>query len=221
MRRAIAARAVLAAMALSALTASAQSTVPQAADLARQLQQRYATIRDFTAEFTHTYRSGLLPQTTVERGRVRVKKPGRMRWMYEAPEKKEIVADGSQVYAYIPADRNVTITPMPKGDDVPTAMLFLTGQGDLLRDFRPSLPSNQVAGEWRLELAPRTRQPDFDSLSLLVDRLTLKLVGLVTIDAQGGTGTLRFTHLVENAGLADREFVFDISKLPRGVDIIR
>ena len=43
---------------------------------------------------------------------------------------------------------------------------------------------------------------------------------MTTDDAQGVT-TYGFTNLKENAGLADGEFVFNISKIPKDVEVIR
>ena len=56
--------------------------------LAKSLQQRYAGIRDFSADFVHSYRGGVLRTQTRERGTVTVKKPGRMRWIYTARKRK-------------------------------------------------------------------------------------------------------------------------------------
>jgi outer membrane lipoprotein carrier protein len=194
---------------------------PTASDLARQLQQHYATIRDFTADFTFTYRGGFNPQKTVEHGSVSIKKPGRMRWLYDKPERKEYVADGTEMYSYIPTDRSVTVQPLPKGDEVPSLMLFLTGKGDLIRDFTAAMDTSEGSRAWRLDLTPNVRQADFDTLSLIIDRQTLKTTGLSTVDAQGGTSAFAFANLRENVGLPDSLFVFDLRKLPRGTDVIR
>jgi outer membrane lipoprotein-sorting protein len=40
---------------------------------------------------------------------------------------------------------------------------------------------------------------------------------LITADQQGGRSAFLFTNLHENAGIADKEFVF---VMPRGVDVI-
>ena len=46
----------------------------------------------------------------------------------------------------------------------------------------------------------------------------LTIVGLVTVDAQGGTSRFSFTNVKENVGVADKEFAFTV---PRGVDVVR
>jgi outer membrane lipoprotein carrier protein len=58
------------------------------------VQQKYDRVKDFTADFTHTYEGGVLKKKSTERGTVQIKKPGRMRWEYTAPEKKTFVSDG-------------------------------------------------------------------------------------------------------------------------------
>ena len=48
---------------------------PPAAETARALQEKYDRVRDFTADFTHTYEGGILKKTFTERGTVEIKKP--------------------------------------------------------------------------------------------------------------------------------------------------
>jgi outer membrane lipoprotein carrier protein len=203
-------------VALLSLGATAAQAPPSAPELARQVQTHYNTVRDFTADFTHTYRGGALKQTFNERGDVRVKKPGRMYWNYTAPDKKEFISDGSKIYSYLIADKIAYVTNMPPGNEAPTAVLFLTGRGDVTRDFTPSVPSVQLDGQWELDLVPKSSQPDFVSLKLLVDRKSFALRGLVSVDPQGGTAAFTFTNLRENVGLTDNQFVF---KPPKGVEI--
>ena len=66
-------------LALVPAVAVAQSR-PAASDTARALQERYDRVKDFTADFTHTYEGGVLKRKSTERGTVQIKKPGRMRW---------------------------------------------------------------------------------------------------------------------------------------------
>ena len=77
--------------------------------LAQALQQRYQTIKDFSADFSQTYRGGVLRTRTARRHGA-VKKPGQMRWVYLKPEKKEFVSDGRKIYSYIPQDRQVIVS---------------------------------------------------------------------------------------------------------------
>lgn len=191
-----------------------------AQDLAQALQRKYDGIKDFSAEFTHSYRGGVLRKETVERGRLLVKKPGKMRWQYTAPEQKLFVSDGVKMYSYLPQDKQVIVTSIPPDNQVTTPTMFLAGKGNLSRDFTPSIvepPAGAPPGTRALKLVPKSPQREYDWLLLEVAPETLQLRGLVTSDAQGGLSSFSFTNLKENTDVADKEFTFTI---PRGVDVV-
>jgi outer membrane lipoprotein carrier protein len=192
-----------------------------ATQLAAALQKKYDSIKDFSADFVHTYEGGVLRKQLTERGRLLIKKPGKMRWEYTAPERKLFVSDGTQMYSYLPQDKQVVVASVPAEDQATTPTLFLAGKGNLTRDFTASIaqvPRGMPAGTRALKLEPKTPQRDYDWLILIVDPATLAIRGLVTVDAQGGTSSFSFTNLKENVGLADKEFAF---KIPSGVDVVR
>jgi outer membrane lipoprotein carrier protein len=199
--------------------ASLQLDAATPEQVALALQAHYEKVRDFSADFTHAYEGGVLHKKVTERGTVLIKKPGRMRWDYTSPEHKEFVSDGRKMYSYIPADKQVIIGSVPAGDEAETSALFLSGRGNLIRDFTPSFAVVPEAppDTYSLKLVPKRRQQEFDWLVLVVDRRTMVLRMLVTIDQQGGRSVFTFTDLKENVGLSDSEFVF---KMPRGVEIV-
>jgi len=201
------------------------SSAPRAADstaseLAAALQRKYDGIKDFSADFRHVYEGGVLKKQITESGRLLVKKPGKMRWDYTAPEPKQFVSDGVKMYSYIPQDKQVIVATVPPDEEAPTPTLFLAGKGNVTRDFTPSLvsaPAGMPPGSRTLKLVPRAKQRDYDWLVLVLDPASLALRGLLTVDAQGGQSSFFFTNLKENVGLADKEFAF---KIPRGVDVV-
>jgi outer membrane lipoprotein carrier protein len=196
---------------------AADSTAPE---LAAALQRKYDGIKDFSADFTHAYEGGVLHKQITERGHLLVKKPGKMRWDYLAPETKQFVSDGVKMYSYIPQDKQVIVASVPPDEEAPTPTLFLAGKGNLTRDFTPSLvdaPAGMPVGSRALKLVPKAKQRDYDWLVLVLDPGSLAIRGLLTVDAQGGKSTFSFTNLKENIGLADKEFAF---KIPRGVDVV-
>ena len=115
------------------LTATAQSRLPSqpvstpdvrppAGDVALALQRKYDAIKDFSASFMQTYEGGVLRRKASESGTVYVKKPGRMRWDYTAPEKKLFVSDGHTMFLYFPADKQVMTSPVRTAENWPSAM---------------------------------------------------------------------------------------------------
>lgn len=223
-------RLVAAAIVLSAATLAAQSRppgqeistpqiAPPAADVAAALQRKYDALKDFSASFTQTYQGGVLRRNAApERGTVRVKKPGMMRWDYTSPEKKLFISDGRTMFMYFPADRQVMKNPVPERDEATSAVMFLMGKGDITRDFNVRWSDgNTGEGPYRLRLDPKTRQTEYDWLEVAADRETLQIVGLTAADAQGGRSTFSFSNFKENTGLADKIFQFSI---PRGTEVI-
>lgn len=210
---------LLACLAVAPLSGQAAQAQASGDALARAVQAHYQQVRDFTASFEQAYVGGALKRRSVERGTVTIRKPGRMRWDYEAPEKKLFIADGTRMYFYVPADKQVRVSAMPEDGRVPTPILFLAGRGDLLRDFRVeevAAPAGN-AGSRALRLRPVRPEPEYDTLTLVVDGGTYAMRQLVVVDGQGGTSTFSFTNLRENVGVAESRFAFTI---PKGVDVV-
>jgi outer membrane lipoprotein carrier protein len=202
---------------LLAPVAAAGQARPPATEIAQAVQQKYDRVKDFTADFTHTYEGGVLRKKATESGTVQVRKPGRMRWEYTRPEKKTFVSDGRMIYSYIPADKQVIRSPVPPDDEATTAVLFLAGKGNLMRDFKVSYVDGAPEGTWALRLDPKQKQRDYDWLVLGVDAKTMQIQSLTAADQQGGRSTFQFSNFRENTGVSDSVFAF---KIPRGVDVI-
>jgi outer membrane lipoprotein carrier protein len=198
----------------------AAGTQPQrsATEVAAEVQRKYDLVRDFSADFTHEAESGVLRKKLVERGTVMVKKPGKMRWSYKAPEEKVFVSDGTRMFMHTPADNQVVVSPVPTEDQATTAVLFLTGKGKLTRDFNVSFAKAPPAGTYALELQPKLQERDYDWLQLVVDRGTFQIRSLTAADKQGTRSTFTFSNFKENVGLPDKTFAFTI---PRGADVIQ
>ena len=144
-----------------------------------------------------------------------------MRWEYTAPEKKLFVSDGVKIYSYMPADKQVIVSDVPaeRQRDDAGAVSGRQGQPDPRFHAVARRPARRRRpGSRALKLVPKTPQPDYDWLILVVEPGDARPCGAwCTVDAQGGTSTFFFTNLKENVGLADKEFEF---RTPRGVDVV-
>jgi outer membrane lipoprotein carrier protein len=185
--------------------------------LAKALDARYRSVRDFSADFVQTYRGGALRTKSSERGTVKIRKPGLMRWLYVAPEKKEFVSDGHSIYSYFPADRQVMVSRVPADLESTTPALFLAGKADIARDFAAEFAPSPVEGTIGLKLTPRRPEANVDYFVVATEQPGLRILGLAARDAQGGDSTLVFLNLKENQGISDKEFTF---RIPKGVDVI-
>jgi outer membrane lipoprotein carrier protein len=187
--------------------------------LAARIQARYATIKDFQGDFVQSYEGGVLRTKTSESGTLAVKQPGLFRFVYAKPERKEFVSDGSQIYTYLVADKQVIVSPAPGPGEATTPALFLAGRANIARDFTPTattLPS-APPGLIALKLEPRKPDPDYQWFAVGVDPATLQIRHLVAMDRQGGRSAFTFSNLKENQGISDNTFRF---RIPRGVDVV-
>ena len=141
--------AVVVALAICSLWPVANAADQTPSDLAIALQKKYDTVKDFSADFLHTYRGGVLNKQLTERGKLIIKKPGRMHWEYTAPERKLFVSDGVKIYSYLPDDKQVIVgpchrtirPPRPRCFSREKAILHATSHRHLPscpRDFRPA-----------------------------------------------------------------------------------
>ena len=172
-------------------------------------------MKDFSASFKQTYEGGVLRRKSSDAGTVFVKKPGKMRWDYAAPEKQLFVSDGTTIYLFVPADNQVTVSPVPK-QDATSAMMFLTGKGNIVRDFAVTFTPKAPEGTYGLRLQPKVAERDYDWLELVVEKGSMQIRQLTAANRQGGQETFTFTNFKENVGLSDKTFEF---KIPRGADV--
>jgi outer membrane lipoprotein carrier protein len=213
-------RLALAGLVTASATMLSAQAPDSAAEVAAALQRKYDSIRDFSADFTHQHQSSVLRRKVHEQGSVLIKKPGKMRWEYQTPEKKLFVSDGKRIYFYEQAINQVTITEMPDGDQAASAVLFLTGKGNLSRDFTAGFLPPEGASpsdSYGLRLDPKVPQGEYDWLEIVVDRRTLLIQRLTAADKQGGRSTFLFSRFKENIGVGDKPFAFEI---PRGAEVI-
>lgn len=196
-----------------AATLPQSGPAPSASQVADALQKKYDGIRDFSADFVHRYEGGALRRKREERGTLMVKKPGKMRWQYKAPEEKLFVSDGVRVYQYLPEESRVIVSPAPKDDEA--AVLFLAGRGNLTRDFNVTFGQGP-AEAWTLRLEPKTPQADYDWLEVTAAKESYRLQAFTVADRQGSRSNFVFSNFKENPGLSDRTFEFSI---PKGVEV--
>jgi outer membrane lipoprotein carrier protein len=110
----------------------ASDSPDSAKTIARLLEQHYRNAQTLRAVFLERYSEGPR-QAQIESGTVYFRRPGHMRWEYEAPEKKLFLADGKTVWFYVPYDHTVTKAPAKESSDWRTPLALLTGKVEFSR----------------------------------------------------------------------------------------
>ena len=100
-------------LSVAAISGAAQTPSRPAQEVAQALQNKYDAVRDFTADFVQESEGGLLRKKQTERGAVQVKKPGRMRWDYKAPEPRTSSRTGAASTCTCPRTTRSSSAPSP------------------------------------------------------------------------------------------------------------
>ena len=103
-----------------------------AKDLAARMEARYRGAKTLQATFLERYaENGRVLRS--EAGTAYFRRPGKMRWEYERPEKDLFLVDGKTAWFYVPADHTVTRVPAKQSEDLRTPLALLAGQMKISR----------------------------------------------------------------------------------------
>lgn len=145
---------------------------PDVHALAERVDRHYNALSSLRTEFTEIYRGGGISRN--ESGVMYLKKPGRMRWDYQMPQKKVFLTDGKTAWFYVPGEKQARRTALKNLDDFRSPLRYLLGHSKLEKEFHDlkvvttgaeAAPGNVVVSgiprgmedrvqEVRLEIAP-------------------------------------------------------------------
>lgn len=199
--------------AASAQTSAASTKTPTAEALARKVDAHYNHLQSLTAHFTERYQGMGMDRT--ETGTLTLRKPGRMRWEYDAPSGKIFVLDGKFAISYTPGDAQALRTPAKQLDDLRSPLRFLLGHTEIAKEL-DGLTLTLVNGGYTLSGTPRGMQQTVQSIGLTVDA-DGRIEAMRIEQTDGSTTSFRFTDMHENVPAPDSDFTFSP---PSGVTVI-
>lgn len=173
----------------------------------------------------------------VEAGTAYFRRPGKMRWEYESPEKNLFLVDGKTAWFYVPGDHTVTRVPAKESGDWRTPLSLLAGEAKLSRICQQIQLSIAVApenpGDAVLYCMPRGEEPQHtnphqlepispghgegDAIFLEVAQDSGELVRALVQGRGGVEVEFRFTQWKMDPRVPDSMFRFDV---PLGVAIV-
>lgn len=183
---------------------------PPVAEVVAQLQKNYEAIGSLRAKFAQTL-VGPMGKRQAS-GTVMLKKPGKMRWDYEKPEKKLFVADGTTLWVYEPEDEQAYKQPL-NSSQLPAQVSFLFGRGRLQEEFDVAYYDDQPlgeAGDLVLKFLPKVASAQYRHLLFVIQPKTFLVKETVLFDQQGGQNRLVFSSFETNPknGTDDARFSF-------------
>jgi outer membrane lipoprotein-sorting protein len=172
-------------------SAYAQAGVPE-------VERYFNSIRTLQARFVQSN-----PNGSVVQGTLYLRRPGRMRFEYDAPSQLKIVADGSQVTMWDPPNRDFGQWPIGW-----TAASFLVKEpfqlsGDL------TVESMQRQNGLLALTVVQTRKPQEGKITVRLSENPMQLRGWSIVDNRGNKVDVTLTDFKIGTQLADSLFKYD------------
>ena len=157
-------------------------------------------------------------------------------WQYDSPTTQKIVSDGQTMWVYLPENNQVIESDLERVNkaDQSDPMAFLTGLGNLSRDFEIgwAMPQLDAEGNYVLQMSPRQASSLIGKLVIVVDRQAVEkflnrdkaerpwfpIQSTTVYDPNGNSTVIQFSNLRVNHGISGAVFDFIV---PEGVQVVR
>ena len=183
-------------------------------NLLQLIQKQYQSIQSFSGRFIQSsHRAYTETGPKKAEGLVSYKRPGKMRWLYDAPEEQLLVTNGQTMWLYDPLLENVTIQKLEKITEG-TALSFLLGLGNLQADFiHREISKNLLIGQdgLILELEPKKSTANLAFIQLNVHPETYNLQTIALMDQQNNYRTIQLMKMKYNLEIEDNFFEFIVT----------
>jgi outer membrane lipoprotein carrier protein len=186
-------------------------------DILKRLESRYSA-PGFSARFFQSSTLKAMDITETASGTMTVKRPGMMRWIYEKPDKQEIITDGKQLWIYRPADNQVTIGNSPSFFGDGKGASFLSNIQSVRKTFHVTMEKMNASQEYVLKLVPMDKSYDLSSVLLVVSNDTFDIVEVVTYNSYEDETRIELSNIQIEQNLDDAQFKFTI---PQGAEVVK
>jgi outer membrane lipoprotein carrier protein len=180
------------------------------------IQSQYEKILTFEADFTQRSYVKMMNQTQVIKGRVQIKKPGKMRWVYGAPDAQILISNEKTLWLYVAAEEQATKVPVESIYSSNTPALFLAGRGKLTHIFDVESVSQEDKNIF-VFLVPKSEEQGLARLVLQADKENYQITGSIVYDKLGNKTEISFNRIQVNHEIPEEQFQL---KTPPGVEIL-
>ena len=198
---------------MSVQTGHAETLEQQVLDA---VQKNYEKVLTFEAEFTQKSYVKMMDKTQNIKGTVSLKKPGKMKWAYGAPDKQVLISNGKTLWHYVAEEEQVTKVPIESIYSSNTPALFLAGQGNLIKTFNVesiSLETNPIS----ISLTPKKDDQALTRLQLFANKKNYQITGSTVYDKLGNKTEIYFSKIKTNKDIPEKTFEFQV---PPDVEIL-
>ncbi len=185
-------------------------------DIIKKIEKRYA-VPGFTAQFFQTSTIKAMEITDSASGKAFFKRPGKMRWEYETPDRQIIMTDNETLWIFRPEDNQVMIGKAPSFFEGGKGFSFLSDMKLIQQKFSIALEKKTGDDFYELKLLPMEKAFDVSVIYLSVSTRTFDVVRIVTANSYGDETRIVFSDIQFIQKIDDSMFSF---KLPQGIEVL-
>ncbi len=180
-------------------------------EAAQNIEKAFASLSSLQADFEQAYYSASLATPLIEKGKLYLEKPDRMRWEYLEPERNIYVYKGGVSLAYFPEDNQLfrhTLSPEERDWAI---FSLLSGRTGILETYTieaAEFPTDKKTSV-QLKLIPR-EEGELSYILLEANSRTWLLERIISLDWAGNKQEFRFSGFKLNPRLEPRIFELEV-----------
>ena len=157
----------------------------------------------------------MMNRVEVAQGEVQIKKPGKMKWVYNSPDPQVLISNHKNVWLYLPEDGQATKMLVENVYSSNTPALFLAGKGTLTDTFNVAQVLPEKNGI-TVVFTPKEKDNNLNRLVLRANKNNYQITGASVYDKLGNKTEINFREIRINEEIAESVFEFQV---PAGVEI--
>lgn len=182
-----------------------------------RIEARYAG-EGFAADFLQESTLKAMDITDIASGRIFIKRPGKMRWEYETPEKQTIITDSRRLWIFRPEDNQVMVGEAPAYFKDGQGAGFLSDVKQIRKNFSIAMAAGETQSALVLRLVPVRPMADLSDIYLTLSKEDFNIIRIETYNPYGDRTRIRLSRIDFRQILSDDMFGFVI---PEGADVLQ
>ena len=179
------------------------------------IQKNYESVLTFQATFEQKAFVKMINRTEITRGNVLIKKPGKMKWIYNSPDPQILISNQKYLWLYTPEDEQATKMPIENVYSSNSPALFLAGKG-ILTDIFNVVQVLDDKDKFIVVFVPKEVGSSLSRLVLRTNKNNYQITGATVYDKLGNKTDIRFRAIRTNEEIPESVFNFEV---PAGVEI--
>ena len=190
---------------------AAKAKEAPASDLVKIFKEKYGKITSIKADFAQTTFQKALSKEKKAKGKTEIKKPGKFKWIVDAPDASTITTNGKKFWYYTPPfdaeDKGQLAIKSASEMKSEIAFNLLTGKMNIDKEF-----STKNLNANSFEVTPKKKNDNYTNFAITADPSSGMIQKLIINYTNGNITTIEFSNVKLNEKIDDKTFNFDKPK---------